>query len=97
VSQEINGKQAKAIFSKMYETNKTPNELIKELGFEQVKDPALIENYLKKYISENQNIVNQYSERPERVEKFLIGLLMRDTKGQANPVIANDILKKLLR
>jgi aspartyl-tRNA(Asn)/glutamyl-tRNA(Gln) amidotransferase subunit B len=41
-------------------------------------------------------MLNQYIQRPERVEKFFIGLLMRDTKGQANPNVAIDILKKLL-
>jgi aspartyl-tRNA(Asn)/glutamyl-tRNA(Gln) amidotransferase subunit B len=96
VKQEINGKQAKTIFAKMYETNKTPTVLIKELGFVQIKDTNVIEEYLQKYLQENQNMIGQYKDRPERVEKFFIGLLMRDTKGQANPNVAIETLKKLL-
>jgi aspartyl-tRNA(Asn)/glutamyl-tRNA(Gln) amidotransferase subunit B len=96
IQQEINGKQAKTIFQKMFETNKTPTVLVKELGFIQIKDNNVIENYLKKYLQENPQMVEQYQTRPERVEKFFIGLLMRDTKGQANPNVAIEILKKLL-
>jgi aspartyl-tRNA(Asn)/glutamyl-tRNA(Gln) amidotransferase subunit B len=95
-NQEINGKQAKTIFSKMYETNKEPALLIKELGFVQIKDTNVIQEYLVKYLKENPTMVEQYQTRPERVEKFFIGLLMRDTKGQANPNIANEVLKKIL-
>jgi aspartyl-tRNA(Asn)/glutamyl-tRNA(Gln) amidotransferase subunit B len=96
INQEINGKQAKTIFEKMYLSDKTASALIKELGFEQIKDASLIEGYFKKYIESNKEMVAQYKERPERVEKFFIGLLMRDTKGQANPNVAIEVLKKLL-
>jgi aspartyl-tRNA(Asn)/glutamyl-tRNA(Gln) amidotransferase subunit B len=96
MAQEINGKQAKAIFEKMYLSQKSATTLIKELGFEQIKDAKLIENYFNKYIKSNVQMAAQYKERPERVEKFFIGLLMRDTKGQANPNVAIEVLKKLL-
>jgi aspartyl-tRNA(Asn)/glutamyl-tRNA(Gln) amidotransferase subunit B len=93
---KINGKQAKIIFNKIYSTNKTPLELIKEHGLVQITDENVIKQHLCKYIELNQAMVSQYKERPERVEKFFIGLLMRDTKGQANPVIATNILKSLI-
>lgn len=95
-NQEINGKQAKTILEKIYTSNVEPVEFVQQLGFIQIKDPTIIQNYFKKYIAENSNMVTQYKERPERVEKFFIGLLMRDTKGQANPNISIEILKKLL-
>jgi aspartyl-tRNA(Asn)/glutamyl-tRNA(Gln) amidotransferase subunit B len=93
---KINGKQAKTIFSQIYLTNKTPLELIKELGLVQITDENVIKQYLCKYIELNKPMVSQYKERPERVEKFFIGLLMKDTRGQANPVIATNILKSLI-
>jgi aspartyl-tRNA(Asn)/glutamyl-tRNA(Gln) amidotransferase subunit B len=80
----------------MYNDGKPPLTIIKELGFVQIKDNNLIENLFKKYLQENPHMLQQYKTRPERVEKFFIGLLMRDTKGQANPNVANQILKKLL-
>jgi aspartyl-tRNA(Asn)/glutamyl-tRNA(Gln) amidotransferase subunit B len=93
---KINGKQAKTIFNKIYITNKSPEELINELGFAQITDENTIKKYLLTYIEQNQTMLAQYKERPERVEKFFIGLLMKDTKGQANPIIAINILKSLL-
>jgi aspartyl-tRNA(Asn)/glutamyl-tRNA(Gln) amidotransferase subunit B len=94
--EEINGKQAKIVFEHMYKTNKNATVLIEELGIKQIKDPSVIEKFLKIYIEENPEMLAQYRQRPERVEKFFIGLLMRDTKGQANPTIAIELLKKLL-
>lgn len=96
LEEKINNKQGKVIFAKMYETNKTPDILIKELGFVQITDNKIIENYLKEYLIKNPEMIKQYKNRPERVTKFFIGLLMRDTKGQANPIVASEILKKLL-
>jgi aspartyl-tRNA(Asn)/glutamyl-tRNA(Gln) amidotransferase subunit B len=96
LEEKINNKQGKVIFAKMYETNKTPDILIKELGFVQITDNKIIGNYLKEYLIKNPEMIKQYKNRPERVTKFFIGLLMRDTKGQANPIVASEILKKLL-
>jgi aspartyl-tRNA(Asn)/glutamyl-tRNA(Gln) amidotransferase subunit B len=96
INQKINGKQAKTIFEKIYLENKSTKQLIKELGFIQITDENLIKDYLQKYVDANKNMLEQYDQRPERVEKFFIGLLMRDTKGQANPNIAIKILKSLM-
>jgi aspartyl-tRNA(Asn)/glutamyl-tRNA(Gln) amidotransferase subunit B len=93
---KINGKQAKTIFNKIYTTSKSAEELVKELGFIQITDESVIKKYLLSYIEQNQTMLAQYKERPERVEKFFIGLLMKDTKGQANPIIAINILKLLI-
>jgi aspartyl-tRNA(Asn)/glutamyl-tRNA(Gln) amidotransferase subunit B len=93
---EINSKQAKVILEKVYSTDATVADTIKQFGFIQIKDRSIIESHFKKYILENEEMLKQYHQRPERVEKFFVGLLMRDTKGQANPNIAMEILKKLL-
>jgi aspartyl-tRNA(Asn)/glutamyl-tRNA(Gln) amidotransferase subunit B len=94
---EINAKQAKVIFEKIYQTNENASDLIKKLGFEQITDELIISKYLTNYIKENQQMLLQYNDRPERIEKFFIGLLMRDTKGQANPNISIQILRKLIK
>jgi aspartyl-tRNA(Asn)/glutamyl-tRNA(Gln) amidotransferase subunit B len=93
---KINGRQAKTIFAKIYETKSSATELVKELGFVQITDENVIREYLTKYIQTNQSMLEQYQQRPERVEKFFIGLLMKDTRGQANPVVATKILKLLI-
>jgi len=93
----INSKQAKVILEQIYLTKKSPKILIKELGFEQITDPKVINEFLRGYFLNNQNLLQQYHERPERVEKFFIGQLMKDTKGQANPIVANEQLQLLLK
>jgi aspartyl-tRNA(Asn)/glutamyl-tRNA(Gln) amidotransferase subunit B len=97
IAQKINGKQAKSILEHVYKEHKHPEELIKELDFKQITDEKTLGEMLNKYIKENEAMVKQYKERPERVEKFIIGLLMRDTKGQANPEISTKLLKSLLK
>jgi aspartyl-tRNA(Asn)/glutamyl-tRNA(Gln) amidotransferase subunit B len=52
---------------------------------------------LKEIIAANPNVTKQYQQRPERVEKMFIGLLMKQTKGQANPIKSINILRSLLK
>lgn len=94
--EEINGKQAKVILQEIYLNKKEPTEIIQEQGFVQIKDEKIIAEYLDKIIDDNLEMLNQYHERKERVEKFFIGLLMKQTNGQSNPNIAIKVLKYLL-
>lgn len=94
---KINGKQAKVIFENMYKTNESPSDLITKLGFKQLTDDVAIEKILQEIIDSNKEMLNQYLARPERVEKMFIGLLMKQTKGQANPLIAIEILRRLIK
>lgn len=94
--QEINSKQAKILLNELFETNDKIVNLIKSLGFEQIKDKNIIGNIIDKIIAENSELVSQYKERPERVEKFIVGLVMKNTNSQANPVITFDLMKQKL-
>lgn len=93
----INGKQTKTILEKIYLTNKDPQTLIKELGFEQITDENEITNLWNQILANNQEMLLQYEERPDRVEKFFMGEMMKLTKAQANPTISFNILKKILQ
>ena len=94
--QEINGKQAKVIVQEIYSTDNTVETIINEKGFKQIKDVGFLTTLIKKHIDENPKMISQYSENAQRVEKFLVGLVMKDTKAQANPKITMDIIIKLL-
>lgn len=96
LEQEINGKQAKIILEYIYKENKEPSVIIKELGFEQIKDPKIIRDILLKHIDKNPDMFQSCYDRPERGEKFFIGMLMKETNGQANPVISYEILKQIM-
>ncbi len=95
--QEINGKQAKVILEQLMTTNQDTMTIIQNNGFEQIKDTNLLTQMIETFINQNPEMINQYVERPERVEKFLVGLVMKETKAQANPKITMDIIVKLLK
>lgn len=96
LNNKINGKQAKEIIKFIYETNKSVLEIIEENNFKQITDEKIIKSILQKYIDTNINMVKQYKDRPERAEKFFIGMVMKDTNGQANPDVVNKVLKSML-
>jgi aspartyl-tRNA(Asn)/glutamyl-tRNA(Gln) amidotransferase subunit B len=93
---KINGKQAKQIFPIICSQNKAVDDIINELGMKQITDKDALREILKRLIEQNQETVKQYNTRPERVEKFLIGALMKETKGQANPQVVKTTLDELL-
>lgn len=93
----INGKQTKTILENILSTKKDPKTLVKELGFEQITDKTTLKNILEEIIENNEEMVSQYNERPDRVEKFIMGELMKKTKAQANPSISFEVLKELLK
>ena len=90
--QKINSKQAKILLQKLFEVKKTISELINELGFKQIDDEIIIGNIIEQYINKNLDLVSQYAQRPERVEKFLVGMVMKETNSQANPIVTQKIL-----
>ncbi len=96
-SEEINGKQAKTIFPEMLDNSKEPSAIMKEKNLLQIKDENVIEELLNKIIDKNLKMLDQYESREERVLKFYLGLLMAETKGQANPKISNNILIKIIK
>ncbi len=94
---KINGKQAKEIIKFLIETNKSVNEIIEENNFKQITDLNILKPILEKYFLENKKMLDQYNDRPERVEKFFVGMVMKDTNGQANPDITMNLLKNMLK
>jgi len=96
VEQKINSKQAKTIIAQIYATDDGPEAIIEKFGFKQITDKAELAKYINDIIAKNPKMVEQYKERPERVEKMFLGLLMKETKGQANPVIATQVLREVL-
>lgn len=95
-SEEINGKQAKIIFPEMLNDNKDPTFIMKQKNFIQIKDKKVLEELLSKIIDKNPNMLDQYDNRKERVLKYYLGMLMAETKGQANPKVSNEVLIKII-
>jgi len=84
---------AKEIFDTMVETGKDPKEIIREQGLVQITDENQIREVARKIIQANPGPVKDYKGGKEKSLGFLVGQIMKETKGKANPELVNKILK----
>lgn len=87
----ISSKMAKSIFEEVYNTGKDPVEVIAELGG-QIKDSDEILRIVEEVVAENPDEVKKFIDGKSGVLGWLIGQVMKKTKGKANPKIVNEIL-----
>ena len=95
-SGEISGKIAKTVFEEMNRTLETPAGIIQRMGLAQVSDEASLGAVIDKVIASNPKQAAEYRSGKTKVIGFLVGQVMRETKGQANPQVVNDLLQKKL-
>jgi aspartyl-tRNA(Asn)/glutamyl-tRNA(Gln) amidotransferase subunit B len=93
----ISGKIAKDIFSDMVTTGKSPEEIVKDKNLVQISDTSEIEKAVEKIIDLNPKDVQDFLGGKEKVISFLVGQVMKETKGKANPQIVNEILLSKLK
>ncbi|MDD3735433.1 MAG: Asp-tRNA(Asn)/Glu-tRNA(Gln) amidotransferase subunit GatB, partial [Candidatus Pacebacteria bacterium] len=93
---EISSRVAKDTLVKMVKTGVDPSHIIDEGGLKQISDEKEIETIVSKIIKENQKAVDDYKKGKENSIQFLIGQVMRETKGKINPEQAKKIIKKYL-
>lgn len=84
------------IFDAMYESGKDPEKIIEEKGLKLVSDTGAIEAVCKQVIEANPQSVADYKAGKQQAIGFLVGQVMKQSKGQANPVVVNETLRKLL-
>ena len=92
----ISGKQAKAVFAKMENTDRAPSDVVRELGMTQVTDTAAIEEIVKKLLVANAKQADALKAGKTSLMGFFVGAVMKETKGSANPALVNLAIKKLL-
>lgn len=88
----LTSKNLKDILDKVLEEDKSISEIIKESGIENITDDTALREIIKKIISENSESVTDYKKGHDRAIKFLMGQVMKETKGSANPKLAMNIL-----
>ncbi|MEK7524136.1 MAG: Asp-tRNA(Asn)/Glu-tRNA(Gln) amidotransferase subunit GatB [Patescibacteria group bacterium] len=84
------------IFAAMYETGKDPEKVVEEKGLKLVSDTGALETLCKNVLEENPGPVADYKGGKQAAFGFLVGAAMKASKGQGNPKLVNEILKKLL-
>jgi len=92
----ISGKIAKIVFEEMVASGRMPQFIVAEKGLVQVSDEGALEKAIQEVLNANADQVEQYRQGKEKVFGFLVGQVMKATKGKANPQVVNELLKKML-
>lgn len=92
----ISGKIAKKVFQAMWNNEGTPDEIIESKGLKQVSDTSLIDAAVAEVVAEFPDQVDQYRAGKEKILAFLVGQVMKRTKGKANPAMVNEAIRKTL-
>lgn len=90
----ISGKMAKSVFEEMFQTGKSPSEIVKEKGMTQITDQSEILGVVDRIIEENPKIVSDILGGKDKSMGFLVGQVMKQTQGRANPQLVNELLQK---
>jgi aspartyl-tRNA(Asn)/glutamyl-tRNA(Gln) amidotransferase subunit B len=94
--QSISGKMAKDVLAEMAETKNRAADIVSSKGLSQISDKGEIEKTVKDVLAGNEKSVNDYKSGKKTAITFLIGQVMKQTRGKANPAMVNDMLRKLL-
>ena len=96
-SGELSGKLAKEIFPKMFETGDAPRAIMEREGLKQISDTGALEKIIDEVIANNPKQVEQYKGGKTTVIGFLVGAVMKLSRGQANPATVNQLLAEKLK
>ena len=90
----ISGNIAKGVFEEMYRTQKSAGSIVEEKGLKQITDSSAIEKIVAEVIQANPGQVEEFKGGKEKVLGFLVGQVMKASKGKANPGMVNKLLKE---
>jgi aspartyl-tRNA(Asn)/glutamyl-tRNA(Gln) amidotransferase subunit B len=93
----INSNTAKEVFEVMLEGGGSAAEIVRSRGLAQVSDTGVIEKIVDEVISGNEKSAQDYKAGKDAALKYLVGQVMKLSKGKANPQMATDLLVKRLR
>ncbi len=88
------------VIPEMVKSGKEPEAIVKEKGLVQISDEEALKEVIRKVLSQNEKAVKQYKEGNEKQKqkavKYLIGQVMKETRGKANPKLLNELIPKVL-
>lgn len=93
---KISNTSAKKVLDRMFETDKSPETLVEELGLLQISDNSFLEGIVDEVMAENPDTPAQYKNGKTNVLGFLVGQVMKKSKGKANPQMVNPMIKERL-
>ena len=92
----LNSTKAKEVFGVMLKEGGDPAEIVKARGLAQVSDTGAIESFVNEVIDENGKVVEDYLNGKDSALQFLMGQVMKKSRGKANPPMVLDLLKQKL-
>ena len=93
----LSSKMAKDVFTLMVETGKPAETVVAEQGMGQISDTAALEGMIAELVAANPGPAEEFRQGREKVLGFFVGQIMKQTKGQANPQLLNELLRKALQ
>jgi len=96
-SGEISGKMAKSVFEEIYRTGEEPAAVIQRLGLTQVSDEGALAAAIDKVMAANPRQLEEFRSGKERLLGYFVGQVMKETRGQANPGLLNELLRRKLK
>jgi aspartyl-tRNA(Asn)/glutamyl-tRNA(Gln) amidotransferase subunit B len=93
---ELTGKLAKEILPKMFETGDSASVIMDREGLKQISDTGALEKIVDEVLAGNPKQVEQYKSGKTAVIGFLVGQVMKASRGQANPALVNELLRARL-
>ncbi|WP_411349078.1 Asp-tRNA(Asn)/Glu-tRNA(Gln) amidotransferase subunit GatB [Paenibacillus sp. WLX2291] len=92
----ISNKIAKTVFKDMLQSGKSPQQVVEEKGLTQISDTGAIKSIVEEVIAANPQSVADYQAGKDKAIGFLVGQVMKQSKGKANPGMVNQLLAELL-
>ena len=93
---KLNRNTAVKVFEAVFDTDGDVDAYVKEHGLEQVNDDSLVREFAEQVLAGNPRSVADYRGGKEKAFGFLVGQVMRELKGKANPQTVNAVLRELL-
>jgi aspartyl-tRNA(Asn)/glutamyl-tRNA(Gln) amidotransferase subunit B len=93
---ELSGKLAKEVLPKMMESGEAPSVIVEREGLKQISDSGALEKIVDEVLAANPKQVEQFKSGKTTVIGFLVGQVMKASRGQANPAAVNELLKSRL-
>jgi aspartyl-tRNA(Asn)/glutamyl-tRNA(Gln) amidotransferase subunit B len=92
----LNSNSAKEVFAELFAEGGDPKAIVAAKGLTQVSDSGAIEGFVQQAIEENPQSVEDFRNGKTKAAKFLVGQVMRLSKGKANPKMVGEIIARLL-
>jgi aspartyl-tRNA(Asn)/glutamyl-tRNA(Gln) amidotransferase subunit B len=92
----ISSTVAKDVFAKMYDTGRSAAEIVAAEGLAQISDTSSLEPIVQKVIAAHSDVIAEIKAGKDRKFQFLVGQVMKETKGKGDPKIITDLMRRII-